>query len=168
MEESCPFSFAEQVVVHLAREFFVCFVDASALEHQVEGCAFFVGECIGAEVCDGQAKCLLEVVLPMLEGLVGQAVYEVDADVVDARLMGCFHCLCDLTCGVSAVDESEGIVVEGLCSDADAVDGCSFDAFEPLGVYVVGVGFYGDFSVVGKRVVLADGLEEVVQQWYGQ
>ena len=45
--------------------------------------AFFINEVVGRDVFGAKLKCLTQIVLPSVEGFTGEAVHQVDADVVE-------------------------------------------------------------------------------------
>ena len=87
----------------------------------------------------------------------------VEADVCDACLFAGFYGFDCLFGIVSPSDEVQYLVVECLCTYADAVDGCLADVFQPVVVYVVGVCFDGYFCVGCEGEVAMYGLEDCVE-----
>ena len=45
--------------------------------------AFFINEVVGRDVFGAKLKCLTQIVLPSVEGFTGEAVHQVDTDVVE-------------------------------------------------------------------------------------
>ena len=81
-----PFGFrqSEEGLEHGEREFFVARLDFSPLPSAVERGRRLVGEGVGREVADGEGQSRFDLLLPIVELLPGQAIDEIEAEVVDA------------------------------------------------------------------------------------
>jgi hypothetical protein len=136
-----------------------------ALEHG----AGLDGECIGGEMGDGERGELGEVVLPAVEGLVGKAVYEVDAEVVEAGIGSRKDGLTGLGGAVATVEQTEVVVGEGLEADAEAVE--KMEIAKPAEVFggeVLGVGFEGGFLKLGEVEAAGNGVDNLAELSEGE
>ena len=79
------------------------------------------------------------------KGLAWQAVHEVDADIADAGIAAGLYRLEGLGCGVTAAQELEQAVVEGLDTHAYAVYAYSLEGAYIAGSYVIGITLYRQF-----------------------
>ena len=64
----------------------------------------------------------LKVRFPHFDGLLGQSVHQVDADVVESRFLAVLHGINRLSGIVPAAQEAEFIIIETLYADTQAVD----------------------------------------------
>ena len=93
-----------------------------------------------------EAKGAVDVALPLTERLARESVHQVDADVADAGFPQSADGLLHLISGVAAMEEVQALVVEGLGTHRDAVDG---ELGQGLGIFrgnVIRVTFDGDFN----------------------
>ena len=90
---------------------------------------------------------LLQCRLPLDEGLVREAVHQVDAEVREARASGSLHRVTSLGRVVAASQGGQVAVVEGLDADADPVEAALQPGGELCVVEVVGVGLQGGLGV---------------------
>ena len=88
----------------------------------------------------------LDGVLPLWEGLVGQAIHQVEVDVVEPGGAGGPVGFDRAVGGVAAAQELQQTVVKGLHTDAQTVDALAQQALAGGSVKVAGVGFDGDFG----------------------
>ena len=69
-----------------------------------------------------ETQCLIDILLPLLQRLVGQGVHQVDTDIRVAHVLRqAYNFLC-LLAAVPAVEEREFRIIERLHADAQSVD----------------------------------------------
>ena len=106
----------------------------------------------------------LQIPLPTLQRLVGQAVDEVQREVFEPGLPGGVHRLADLVHGMDTADLPELGVVRRLHAERDPVEARLAEG--PQGLPVpggVGVGLQGDLGVLRHMVALVDALQDLPQ-----
>lgn len=64
----------------------------------------------------------IDVIFPVLEGLIGKTVHQVHAYVLDASVSEPLDGKGNLGGGMSAMQETQSFVVEGLRTHADSID----------------------------------------------
>ena len=144
----------DEGVVHPALQFLIHY-PLSIVHYPLSKWGSFLNhEAIGRDVFHVEGQCGVDVALPVVKGLAGEAVHQVDADVADARIPKDGDGTADLCGGVAATEEAEALVVEGLGAHGDAVDA---EPRQCLGVRdgdVVGVHLDGDLEVKPPPVPL--------------
>ena len=139
----------------------VHFVHPMGLQHPIEWGAFLVGQVVGRDVLHVEGDGLSEVALPAFVRFAGQAVDEVDADVVEAVTAATLHGFDGLPGVVASVQQTEGGVVEGLDAHADAVEGQAAEHGCVLLGQVVGIGLKGNLFAVAEAVDIGQGIEDL-------
>lgn len=113
---------------------------------------FLHGEGVAGEVADGQCEGGLEVVAPHFSGAEGDVVNQVEGEVVEACSGSVFHGADGFRGGVTAVQQLQDAIVEGLHANAQPVDAERFQLLEVGGRQLFRVGFHGKLEVAGKSV----------------
>ena len=85
--------------------------------------------------------------LPLLEGLTGQTVDEVQGDVVEARLAGVFHALHGLLIVVGTAELFQQLVIVVLHAEAHAVEALGMELLQQHRRSAVGIGLKGHLRV---------------------
>ena len=98
----------------------------------------------------GQGQGGVQGVLPLAEGLAGQAVHQVQADVVEAGAAAMAQGGGGFGSIVAAAQHRQQGVVHTLDADADAVDAGGVEVGAARRGEVVGVALGGDFGIVGE------------------
>ena len=93
-----------------------------------------------------------EVGVPFFKGLSCQSLNQVDADVLESRVLAVAYRLKRLDAGVPAVEQAELVRVEGLYADTEAVDGQGAEFMYFGESEVVRIGFESDLRL-GDDVV---------------
>jgi len=153
--------FAEMVahgVIHGGAGVVIGRDDAVLLAHTVQWGAFLIGEAVGGDVLDIQAGGCFEVMVLGIRGLAGKAVHQVYADVVYSGILAGLDGIYGLAGGVTAAQETEEVIIEGLDSHADAVDAQGTEGTNVIWRDVIGIAFYGQFLQIIKAVLCADAL----------
>ena len=138
--------------------------EARRLPPGVEGRALLHLQAVAGEVLGRQGDGGLQVPLPTLQGLVGQAVDEVQGEVIELGLPGGVHRLADLVHGMDPADLPELGVVRRLHTERDPVEPRLAES--PQGPPVpggVGVGLQGDLGVLRHMVALVDAFQNLPQ-----
>lgn len=129
----------------------------------LEYCVWFYGQLVLGEVCGGQGEGLVQVGQGVVEVLFGQVVYQVEVEVVEVGLVCyvggvyCFGVVVDVFQGLQFVG-LEVLYVDGQVIDVEVLVVGEFDLFEG-----VGIGFQGDFDVVGEVDFVFDVFQQLVQ-----
>ena len=138
--------------------------EARRLPPGVEGRTLLHFQAVAGEVLGRQGDGGLQVPLPTLQGLVGQAVDEVQGEVIELGLPGGVHRLADLVHGMDPADLPELGVVRRLHTERDPVEPRLAES--PQGPPVpggVGVGLQGDLGVLRHMVALVDAFQNLPQ-----
>ena len=116
-----------------------------------------------AEVCRSR-----EALLPVVDSLVGQAVHEVDADVVEPG--GARHpvCLDGVSGRVTPSEKAKQAVIEALDADAEAIDAGVEKVVELVGGEIPGVCFESDLRLVLEGKGLADSRHQAEMSLEGR
>ena len=109
--------------------------------------------------CDG----LTQVVQGIVQGLIGQAVHQVQVEVVETCLAGHVGGAYRFIAVVDPAQRLELFFLKALDADRQAVDAQSAVGDELLLLEGSGVGFEGDFDVAGKRNALLHTFEQAAQ-----
>ena len=97
---------------------------------------------------------------PVVDGLVRQAVHEVDADIVDPGVVCHPVGLDGVRRRVTSSEEAEQVVIEALDADAKPVYAGIEEMAELVGSEVSGIGLKRDFRVVLKGKGLGNGIHQ--------
>ena len=131
--------------------------------------ALLNGEGVCRKVADGQGRELLQVGLPAGEGLAGEAIDEVEADVAEACFGSGLHGLERLLGAVAAVEQVQVVVEEGLHPDAEAVEEMHPDESLKKGRReVLGVGLKGDLLQLREVETAGNGVHQLTQLVEGE
>ena len=134
-----------------------------------EGRPLFHLQAVAAQVLRGQADGGRQIFLPALHGLVGQAVNEVQGQIVKFGLPGGLHGGLHLLHGVDATDLRQFRVAGGLHAQGQPVE--SGFPESPQGLPVaggVGVGLQSDLRVLGNLVFFQNELQNFHQPLFPQ
>ena len=85
--------------------------------------AFLDHQAVGGDVFDVEGKGGGNVGLPVGKGFAWETVHEVDAEIVDAGSTEDRDCFDGLAGGMAAMEESQALLVEGLNTHRDTIDG---------------------------------------------
>ena len=149
----------DEVIVHAAGKLVVGFRHLALGEKAVEWGALLVGEAICREMLHVERQGCGDVGIPLVEGLVGETVDEVNADVVDAGCAQAIDSTADVGSAMAAAKETQARVVEGLRPHADTVDGQRGEQRGEGGSDIVGIALDGNLR--GMRAV--DAGEEALE-----
>ena len=127
----------------------------------IQGRALLYLEAIAAQMLHLQRGGGAEGVLPLLQRLMGQAVNEVEADVLNFRHPRRCHGVRDLHEGMYPPDLAEQGIVGGLDAEGDAVEASAAQLPQRLPIpCAVGVALHGDLRVGGEAVALFHGFQK--------
>ena len=129
------------------------------LEHLMEWGTFFVRQMIGRDMLYAEGDGLAEVTFPSLVCLARQAVDKVDADVAEAMSAAVVDSLNGLECVVPSVQQTEGGVVEGLDTHADAVERQAAKHGHVVFRQVVRIGFESNLFTGVEAIDVGQGIE---------
>ena len=118
---------------------------------------------VGREVVGLERQNVFDRFLPAGEGLVGQAVHQIDRHIGKADLARPLHRLPRLLIGVRAAELLEHLVVVGLDADGNAVEARAQELFERLVRHAVGVGLERDLRAGGDAVALKNRVQKAAQ-----
>lgn len=135
---------------HLGFEGIIGLGDGAAVALFGEGGVGFVDKRVAREVGGVEIKGAVEVVAPLVKGLAGDGVDEIEVKVGDAGLLGEGDGAGDILGIVPTLECFEVGCVEGLGADGETVDGALGERFEKLGCDCFGIGFDGEFVKLGK------------------
>ncbi len=107
-----------------------------------------VGQDVAGQVVGSEGQGLCQVRLPGRDGLPGQAVDQVDPQVVESGPAGHRDRFAGLGGGVNPAQKPELAVVEGLHPQVDAIDARPAVSRQRRRVHRAGVGFQGHLDVV--------------------
>ena len=148
------------MLVHVRGEVGVGLGDLAELYATVHRRAGLQRQAVGGEVVGSQLQGLLQRGLPLAEGLVREAVHEVDAEVGEAGAPGGNHRVPGLGGVVAAPQGRQVAVVERLDADAEPVEAAVQPGLEPCLVQVARVGLQGDLGVRVQREGVADSAHD--------
>ncbi len=149
------------VLVHVGGQVRVGLGDLPLRRPAVHGRPFFKGQSVERDVLRGQAGQRVQGPPPLLHGLVGQPVHQVQVDVVETGLAGGLERLDRFGCLVAASQQVQEAVVQALNPDAKPVDALTEDAGAGRRVQVVWVGLDGDLSARVHLERCLDGSEDL-------
>ena len=118
---------------------------------------------VGREVVGLESQNVFDRFLPAGEGLVGQAIHQIDRHIGKADLARPLHRLPRLLIGVRAAELLEHLVVVGLDADGNAVEARAQEFFERLVRHAVGVGLERDLRVRVEAEAALDLVKDLLQ-----
>ena len=134
-------------VVHIGGQVGVGFRYLPLIRPQAHGGAFLQRQSIERYVLRGKGGQPGNRVLPLVEALVGQAVHQVEVDVIEPGATGSLEGLDGPVRAVASAQQLQQSVVEALHTDTKAVYALPQQPPAGLGVQVAGVGLDGDLGV---------------------
>ena len=150
-----------QRVVHVERQFFVYLLDGTLIQHAVERGALLVHERVGRDMLHLQCERMVDIVLPLVERLSRKPEYQVYTHISDSHCSQSAHGLVHLSGAVTAADELQSPVIEGLCAHAHPVDGCR--QCEVWTANIVWIALDGHFCIWGYGVHLIYIMKQELQ-----
>lgn len=121
--EACGLEFGAEEGCHLEAGVVVAWGELAFLDEGVETGAGFDAEVVGRDVLRAELEDFVDAVFPGREGLGGEAVHQVEAEVGDAGVAEEVDGLTNVGGGVAAVEEAELAIDEGLDAEGEAGDG---------------------------------------------
>ncbi len=167
--ETCGIKLGAEESCHLEAGLVVAWGELAFLDEGVEAGAGFDAEVVGGDVLRTELQDFVDAVFPGREGLGGEAVHQVEAEVGDAGVADEVDGLADVGGVVAPVEEAELAIDEGLDAEGEAGDGGRGGSHgwlrrgrEGPGAVdeVFGVGFEGDFFAMGEVETGGEGAEE--------
>ena len=134
-----------------------------------EGGALLYLQAVAGEMIRGQGGGSRQVFPPLAQGLMGQAVDEIQGEVFKFRLPGGVHGGLYLIHGVDAANLRQFPVVGGLHPQGQAVEPCPPEG--PEGLPVPGgvrIGLQGDFRPPGDGIAFQNGFQDFDQPFFPQ
>ena len=131
--------------VHIGGHIRVGFRYLALVGPHAHGRTFLQRQGVEGDMLRRQGCQSLDGVLPLGEGLVGQAVHQIEVDIVETGGAGCLERFDGSVGGVAAAQQSQQAVVQALHADAEAVDALAQQSATGVGVQVAGIGFNSDF-----------------------
>ncbi len=183
---ACCLEFGAEECCHLEAGLVIARGELAFLDEGMEGCAEFDAEVVGGDVLGVEFQDFVDTVFPRCEGLGGQSVHQVEAEVGDAGVAEEVDGFTDVGSVVATAKEAELGVIHGLDAEGEAGDGgggavgdgdggvamtSQQTGQEGLGggwrcegpgavEEVFGVGFEGDFFAIGEVETGGEGAEE--------
>ena len=128
-----------------------------------QGGALLHLQTVAGQVLRDEGQGVLHRDLPAVHGLAGQAVDQIQGQVVEFGLPGQLGGLVGLLWGVDAVDGSQLLRLGGLHPQGQAVDAHLSQGAQGAQVYTVRVTLHGDLCVLLKLKKLVDGGQQLLQ-----
>ena len=120
--EACRLEFGAKEGCHLEAGLVVAWSELAFLDESVEAGAGFDTEVVGGDVLGVELQDFVDAVFPGREGLGGEAVHQVEAEVGDASIAEEEDGLTDVGGVVATVKEAELAIDEGLDAEGEAGD----------------------------------------------
>ena len=120
--ETCGIKLGAEESCHLEAGLVVAWGELAFLDEGVEAGAGFDTEVVGGDVLGTELQDFVDAVFPGREGLGGEAVHQVEAEVGDAGVADEVDGLTDVGGVVATVEEAELAIDEGLDAEGEAGD----------------------------------------------
>ena len=162
--------FVDKHLVHSQVGVLVGFLYLLLLQQAVQGCAFLIHQAVCRQVFGVQRDGVLDVLLPFLDGFVGESKHQVNTDVADAGFPQQMYGILNLSGIVSSVQKAKALIRESLGSHADTVDGQLAESMAKRRGDVVGIALHGYFHVSNHAgaIMLADAFENLQELLTGE
>ena len=121
--EACGLELGSEEGSHLEAGLVVARGELAFLDEGVKAGAGFDAEVVGGDVLGTELQDFVDAVFPRREGLGGEAVHQVEAEVGDAGIAEEVDGLTDVGGVVATVEEAELAIDEGLDAEGEAGDG---------------------------------------------
>ena len=121
--EACGIKLGAEESCHLEAGLVVAWGELAFLDEGVEAGAGFDAEVVGGDVLGTELQDFVDAVFPGREGLGGEAVHQVEAEVGDAGIAEDVDSLTDVGSVVATVEKTELAIDERLDAEGEAGDG---------------------------------------------
>ena len=111
-----------RAVIHPGAGVIIGREDTAVIAHLFQGRALLKGEAVGRYVTYVQSGRDFKILLLNIIGLTGKTIHEVNTNIVYSGFATRAYCINCLPGGMTATEETEQVIVEGLDSHADTVD----------------------------------------------
>ena len=156
------------VVIHIRRQVGVGRRQPALFDPPAQGGSLLQGERVEGQVLRSQRRRPRQGVLPLGQGLAGQAVHQVEVHIVEAGAAAKFQGGGGFVGVVAAAQQGQQPVVHTLDADADPVDAGGAQLGALGGGKVVGVALGGYFGIGAHPATAGDGVEDAGDGAFGQ